>query len=213
LAAEQLDKLWTASMDGLSESYEKVMQQLETGAAAEAHKEFRAGFRLTVKKLYSEAATVYPPQFAKMDCWCLWMKTLYTTSAKIETALAATPEKGSAAWTDARDKIEALRAHFWSLHSKTQRLGANDCIYAFRREANAKEPNAASLKEALQALDGAPLSHKAKAQQAEYGKAFREWKTAVEPSLTDGASLGPEELKRLRESSEAFYRLYGIQFE
>lgn len=199
-------------MDALSESYAKTLVHLESDAATNAYTEFRTGARMTVKKLYSEAASVYPLRFARIGEWCVWTRELFKLSARIETSLAAVPAKGSAGWNESGDMLESLRKHFWTLHAKTETLAANDYIYAFRQAANKAEPDVAALKEAMKALGGAPASRTAKARPADYQKAKADWEKAVAQMLADDA-LGADEVKPLREAAETFYCGFGIQFE
>jgi len=193
-------------MKTLSESYPATVALLKENKAEDASKEFRARFSPTIKKLYSEAAKTYPTRFSKVDNWCEWAKQLYSLTRDAEDALKApNAAKASAALAD-------LRRHFYMLHEKAGNCLSNDYIYAFRTAVQNGAPSVDALKSLLKSLDGSKPSAKAAAEAGAFKEAKADWEETVKASLTDDR-LEDSELQSLRQSTEAFYEAFGVQFQ
>jgi hypothetical protein len=206
LASAQLDTLWEGWMKDLSESYAKSLDLLEQDKPAEAKDQFRRGFVLTIKKLYSEAAQTYPVRFAKAECWTDWTKKLYITTRKAEDAF------GKGDIDQARILLPELRRHFYDLHKGVGQQKSNDNIYAFLVMLDDEKLSTEKLKSALDAVENAELAIKAKAGTEAYTQAKTSWKQQVE-SVLSGGKLDKEQRDQLRVSTLALYKAYGIQFE
>ncbi len=206
MAAKELDTRWDAWIGALSGSYEKAMGLLESKDIKSAAAEFHTHFVPTIKKLYSEAASVYPTRFSKIDDWCAWTKQLYETSLKTEKAFQEGDTEKAAAL------LPSLREHFHALHSKTQTQRVNDAIYAFRAAAATAQPSADELKKLKEQLEKAPPSTKVAGDAEGFAKARTEWTSKIDAIFEDG-KIDPGELDGLRAATESFYRAYGVQFE
>jgi len=193
-------------MVALSESYVKTLDPLAAGRTAEAATEFHDNFTPTVKKLYSEAAQIYPVRFSKSENWCIWTKQLYVQTIKLDETLG----KGDQA--EALKMLADLREHINNLHLQTQTQKANDFIYAFHRQLAQPAPEARELSALADKLAKADPSAKAKANAEAYGKARAEWSRQAEAAL-EGGTLDSGKRRALRASTEKFYHDYGMQFE
>ena len=198
--------MWGDWMTALSDSYIKSLDLLQKKKTEDAAKEFSQGFVATVKKLYSEAASTYPARFSKVDDWCTWTKNLYVLTRQAEDSLGRGKKK------EALGRLARLREHFDTLHVKAQVRKTNDYIYAFRRMLEKGKTEAKQVSGLLNALDKAEPSAKAKAKAEDYAKARAEWSKQVATAMEDGKIL-KRKLKKLRASTEKFYREFGIQFE
>lgn len=213
-------------MESLSKSYEKTLDLLDNKKPLEARDEFRTGFLLTVKLLYSESALACPGRFDTVEDWGTWTRSLYILSLKTDQAL--TRESGPPAGSgkqdlSASDKkpprtadelLAALREHFYQLHKATGALKSNDAIYAFYSESLKSAPDwsAEKLREIQGSLDNAELSVKAKADEAAYRKAKTDWLDKIAPVLQKGA-MDNSANATLTEATAPFYRLFGRQLE
>ena len=193
-------------MDRLAESYLKTLLYLDEGKLAKATLEYRKGYLYNVKKLYSEAAKVYPLRFSKAERWCVWTKKLYVLSRQTEETLKKQDSEKSLEF------LEKLRRHFYELHIETKTLHCNDLIYEFRTEAMKSKPSKERLERIVKQLEEAEPSHIARIKAKEYAKAKTTWKKTVSPLLDDG-QIDPSEQDSLREATEDFYRAFGIQYE
>jgi len=193
-------------MNDLSESYATSLDLLEQDKSAEAKDQFRRGFVMTVKKLYSEAGQTYPVRFAKSECWSAWTKKLYIVTRKAEIAF------GKGDLDQARILLPELRRHFYDLHKSVGQQKSNDNIYAFLVMLDDEKLSADKLKSALEAVETAELALKAKAETEVYSQVKTSWKQQVESVLSSG-KLDKDQRDRLRLSTVALYKAYGIQFE
>lgn len=199
-------------MDTLSAGYVQAVDRLDAGAGKEALDAYRAEYLVTVKNIYSEAATNQPGKFEKMADWSEWTRGLYVQSVQTDKALGATPVKASADWTMARGKLESLRAHFATLHKETDTQTSGDYIFALRQECQKDQPDVAILKKLQGDLDKAQMSKKAKSEAADYKVARAEWDKAVTP-LLEKEAIPKESLEPLRAAAEKFYQAFGVQLE
>jgi hypothetical protein len=193
-------------MNDLSESYATSLDLLEQDKSAEAKDQFRRGFVMTVKKLYTEAGQTYPVRFAKSECWSAWTKKLYIVTRKAEIAF------GKGDIDQARILLPELRRHFYDLHKSVGQQKSNDNIYAFLVMLDDEKLSADKLKSALEAVETAELALKAKAETEVYSQVKTSWKQQVESVLSSG-KLDKDQRDRLRLSTVALYKAYGIQFE
>jgi len=193
-------------MNDLSESYATSLDLLEQDKSAEAKDQFRRGFVMTVKKLYSEAGQTYPVRFAKSECWSAWTKKLYIVTRKAEIAF------GKGDLDQARILLPELRRHFYDLHKSVGQQKSNDNIYAFLVMLDDEKLSADKLKSALEAVETAELALKAKAETEVYSQVKTSWKQQVESVLSSG-KLDKDQRDQLRVSTAALYGAYGIQFE
>lgn len=193
-------------MNDLSESYATSLDLLEQDKSAEAKDQFRRGFVMTVKKLYTEAGQTYPVRFAKSECWSAWTKKLYIVTRKAEIAF------GKGDIDQARILLPELRRHFYDLHKSVGQQKSNDNIYAFLVLLDDEKLSADKLKSALEAVETAELALKAKAETEVYSQVKTSWKQQVESVLSSG-KLDKDQRDRLRLSTVALYKAYGIQFE
>ncbi|MCP4642738.1 MAG: hypothetical protein GY851_19990 [bacterium] len=196
-------------MVSLSGSLAKTIALLEEDKPAEAAQEYKRRFVPTMKKLYSEAAEVYPVRFSKAKEWCAWTKRLYIWTRKAEDTLTRT-EKGE---TDgAVPFLLVFREYFFVLHEETGQLACGDHIYLFYKELLQKSPKMAVLKKAVAGLEKAKPSMKAKGGAEAYAKAKAAWLDQVSPVLDAGA-LGSAEVAQLVEMTKPFFMAYGLPFE
>jgi hypothetical protein len=193
-------------MVSLSESYAKTLDPLKAGQTAEAAKEFHDTFTPTVKKLYSEAAQIYPVRSSKSENWCIWTRQFYVQTIKLDETLG----KGDQA--EALKMLAALREHINNLHEQAHVQKANDFIYAFHRQLEQSAPAAGELSALADKLAKADPSAKAKANAEAYAKARAEWSRQATAALADGR-LASGRRKALRASTEKFYHDYGLPFE
>lgn len=207
-----MDKLWDSSMGTLSEGYVQAVDSLEAGAGREALDVFRAKYLAMVKAIYSEAPSSQPVRFECMTDWEEWARGFYIKSVQADKAMAATPAKGSDAWRQAREKLGAIRAHFASLHEKSDTSMSGDVIFALRQECAKDQPDATVLKQLQGALDKAPASKKARAEAGQYKEARAEWDKTLKPLLDKGA-IAKESVEPLRAAAEKFYQAFGVQLE
>lgn len=212
MATDKLNTLWDDSMVKLSDSYAKTVDLVEAGNYPEASKEYGANFVPVMKKLYSEAAEIYPPRFSKVDEWCKWTKRVYIFTRRTEETLEAAAEAGSAEPEQAMKYLMALREYFYFLHDDSEYLRSSDFIYAFHKELLDEQPDAARLRSLIEALEEAEPSMNAAADADAYGAVRKEWAGKVTPLLDGGAPEG-DALTQLRDATKPFYRQYGIQFE
>ena len=195
-------------MVDLGRSVPKTLSLLDEGKADEALAEYRTGCLAAVKKLYSEAAKVYPPRFSKAEAWCVWTKALYVQSRQVDKALAAKDPN------QVRTLMARMRTHFYELHLETETLNANDWIYAFRQEVLKDAPSMEELNRIVTQFGRAQASllTREKDEQEPYARARDLWLKAVEPRLK-AETLAVPDLETLRKATETFYRVYGVQFE
>jgi len=212
LAAARLDKLWDESMLQLSEGYAVTLSLVEEGKTEEAYDVFREDFVAPFKKLYSEAAEIYPLRFSKIEEWCKWTKRTYIWTRKTEDLLKGAEGGGEVDREEAVKYLLVLREHFYVMHREAKILKSNDYIYSFYKELLADEPELAALKAARDALDRADPSMKATAESDAFATAKSAWLGNVAPIL-DGPALAPAQLDQLRTSTGPFYRAFGMQFE
>jgi len=212
LVADQLTTTWDATVGNLSTGYARTRIFLEAGDATNAVREFRTVCRVAVKKLYTEAATTYPPRYAKAGDWCAWMKELYVLAADIEKTLLAWEGGDAEAAKKAGEQLKALRVHFRTLREKTGQLAVNDYIFTFREEANRENPDLAALKTAKAAIDAAALCYHARTPPNPFKDAKDIWSTSINLILADD-QLTPDELQPLRAATKAFYDAYGCHLE
>lgn len=199
-------------MTKLSGSYATTLDYLEDGDMKGAASEYRNHFVPAMKKLYSEAAEVYPVRFEKIDEWCVWTKRVYIFTRKAEQLFRKIEKGEEVDPNEVRKYLLLLREYFRSMHEEAQRLRANDYVFAFYKELLADDVSAAKLKEIRAALDGAKPSMKIEASPGAYEKAKTEWVEAVDPVLSKG-TLNQEELAELRRATKPFYREFGLHFE
>ena len=206
MAAAKLDKLWDSSMLKLSESYVKTSDLLAEGKTEDAAKEFSTNFVVTMKKLYSEAAEVYPLRFSQIDEWCTWTKRVYIWTRRTEEALKSGKRE------DAEKYLPLFREYFYVMHEESKVLKSNDHLYAFHKELTGESPSADALSKAKAAFEKGEPSMRAKAESEAFDTAKKAWLEQVSPAL-QGGSLGAEQLEALRAATGPFYREFGIQFE
>jgi hypothetical protein len=206
LSSDQLDILWNAWTSQMSRSYAETLDLIEQDKSVEAADTFTRSFSSCVKRIYAEAAKTAPKRFSEYDGWATWASDLYIATRKAEVALGAKQ-------TDlALPPLADLRKRFHALHEESGTLGANDHIYAFHAAAGAESPSADDLKAILAQLEEARPSVKAKAEPEAYAQAKAAWLGKISPALEDG-QLDDTELGSLRESTQGFYRAYGMAFE
>jgi hypothetical protein len=208
LAAKKLDQLWDGWMMDLGRSYSKTLSLLEQDKPDEALAEYRAGCLASVKKLYSEAASIYPVRFSKAQTWCVWTKKLYVLSVKVEKALRAKQSK------PARTLLAEMRTHFYLLHQETLTLNSNDWIHAFHVEVRKDTPSMPELKNIMSKFGQAKpcLLAQDKNVAQLYDLAKDTWLKTVTPILKVD-TLSDEDLTTLRDASGPFHKMYGLQFE
>ena len=207
-----MDRVWSVSVDALSEGYAKTVERLEAGEPNEALGVYRSKFLVTVKNFYSEASATPPAKFARVAAWSDWMRGLYVQSVQTDRALAALPAKGSAEAAAGLTKLDALRGHFAKLHAEAQRQTVSDFVYALREECRKAAPDVAALRKTQEALGKAALSKQAAAKPGEYKAAKAEWDRAAAPVL-EKESVPADSLEALREAAEKFYRAFGVHLE
>jgi len=190
----------------LAESYVKTLDLLQEERAIEASQEFKRNFVQPVKKLYSEAAEVYPPRFSKVDDWCAWTKRLYVLTRKAENALRDGQTQQALA------ELSRLREHFYLLHVEAETQKSNDYIYAFLMRAQAEHPDAAELNSLATLVMDAEPCRSTGADADGYEKARSDWSSTVTALLEDG-TIDADEIGPLREITYDFYRSFGVQFE
>ncbi len=190
----------------LAESYVRTLDLLQEERTIEASQEFERNFVQPVKKLYAEAADVYPPRFSKVGDWCAWSKRLYILSRRTENAFRDGQTQ------EALETLSSLREHFYILHVEAETQKSNDYIYAFLMKARAEQPDVAELSSiAALVLDAEPCTNTG-ADADDYEEARSAWSSTVSALLQDG-TIDADELAPLREVTDEFYRDFGIQFE
>jgi hypothetical protein len=207
LAAKELDKMWDGWTERMTASYTKTLDLLDEGRDKKAAEEFRTGYVQTVKKLYSEAAEIYPVRFSKVDEWCGWTRNLYRKTIKLDKELA----KGSKGKKVDR-MMTGLRQHFYNLHYDAKTLKAGDYVFALNQVASQKKPSIKLIKNLRKKLESAKASGKAKSDADGFSKAKKEWEGKMDTIMADD-SISKKELEAMRKSTGEFCRAYGMQFE
>ncbi|MBN1868345.1 hypothetical protein JW916_13750 [Candidatus Sumerlaeota bacterium] len=198
-------------MKTLSDATTETLMLLDDGKTAEAFKVFRTRYVMTIKEFYTEAASVYPVRFSKIQQWqdrdwCSWTRRLYLLAGSADRALrAGDAEMG-------RNLLGDLRAHFDTLHTVTGVMKSNDWIYEFMTETTAEAPSVDTLKNLKGELEKAEPSAQAKAEPEKYREAVAAWTAAVDPVLADG-KIEAGEMEGLRSAAKVLYRAYGVQYE
>ena len=193
-------------MKEMSESYVKTLTFVKAGDMAAADKEFNGNFVAAVKKLYTEAAEIYPVRFSKVNDWCTWTKSFYKLTQRTSKVFVKGQEEVALTF------LEGLRDLFYQLHKEAGTLKTNDFVYALRKESRAEKPSTAELKKIADALQKAEDSIKTKEMAAQYTEARALWlKTASE--FLNAGTVDSQTLNTLRSATEEFYMLFGVQFE
>lgn len=207
MAAEKLDKLWDSSLKSLSEGYRETLSLLEQGKTGEAGPRFKKDFVTVMKRLYSEAAEIYPVRFdKKIEEWCVWTKALYKLTLGIDKAFDKEDVKR------AQELLPEIRKQFYDLHREAGLRKVNDYVYIFLMMLDQEKAKTEHLKAVLESLDKADLSVKAKANADEYNQAKASWLERTGPIL-EGDSLGADQREQLREATESFFQAFGVQFQ
>ena len=193
-------------MSALSESYVATLSLLDNGDVQSAASQFESNFVAVSKKLYSEAASIYPLRFSKMKDWCDWTKRFYSLTRKTQTAL------GNRQTEEARSLLSDLRGHFLFLHTASTTQKSNDYIYAYLLETRADRPETMELAWLQTLVEFGKPAAKARASPTEFAKAESAWSDQIALVMRDG-SLEDGELELLRVATARFYRDFGVQFE
>ena len=198
----------------MSESFCKVNDLLDKNKRKEAAREFASSFFAPMTRFYFEARDVAPARYSKDRGWRSKIGKIYNLAKAANKYLQAGNVKA------ARKTLDRIRESFYELHIANQMDLTNDAIYAFRSELdkieNGKGPRGnecATLNKLKAKVPKAEPSQKVEADKEKFDKELREWLDAVEKILSDSSSPVHQQVARLQDATEEFYKRYGMHFE